>query len=122
MGIDSDFGRLVADGQADPDRTRDQQISALLSHARHTTKTIDKLTCAVGEMKATLDEVGGLLAAQRVQLAENTEITSSVRDAVTAGRVAGHVIKWAGYLAAAGTALYGAWWTLTHIGQPPAGG
>jgi hypothetical protein len=118
MSIDSDFGRLQG---ADPETIRDRQIQALLAHARNTSKRIDDLTCATSQMQTMLAEMSGHLKAQREELADNTEITQSVRDAVTAGRVAGHLIKWAGVIAAAISAVYGAWWAVTHIGHPPGG-
>lgn len=122
MSIDSDFGKLIAGGQADPDKTRDAQIAVLLTHARQTTRSLEDMGRAVTDIQTTMHEMGGLMKAQREELADNTEITTTVRDAVAAGRVAGGVIKWVGYISAACTAIYAAWWTLTHIGQPPAGG
>ena len=116
MSIDSDFGRLAG---ADPETIRDRQIQALLGHARSTSRRIEVMTCGMSQMQTMLTEMSGHLKAQREELADNTEITQNVRDAVTAGRVAGHLIKWAGVIAATVSAIYGAWWAVTHIGQPP---
>lgn len=52
-------------------------------------------------------------------LAENTDITRDIRDAVTAGRVFTKVIKWVGVLAVAGSAIYAAVYQLTHSGRLP---
>ena len=50
---------------------------------------------------------------------ENTELTRDIRDAVVAGRIATKVIKWLGAVAAAGSALWVAFWQLTHQGKAP---
>lgn len=50
---------------------------------------------------------------------ENTELTRDIRDAVVAGRIATKVIKWLGAVAAAGSALWVAFWQLTHHGKTP---
>ena len=50
---------------------------------------------------------------------ENTEITKDIRDAVVAGRVAAKLIKWLGAIAAAGSAIWIAWYQLTHGGKMP---
>ncbi len=42
-------------------------------------------------------------------VAENTEITRDIRDALVAGRVAGKVIKWAGGIAGGIVAMWAAW-------------
>lgn len=120
MSIDSDFDKLLAGGQDDPSRTRDQQIAALLTHARHTSKHLQELTGAVQAQQTTLDTMTGLLQRQQLELQANTEITSDVRAALAAGKVAAAVIKWGGAIAAGLAAIWGAW--ITVRGGPPAGG
>ncbi|MFM2049686.1 MAG: hypothetical protein RL682_177 [Pseudomonadota bacterium] len=55
-------------------------------------------------------------------VAENTAVTEGVRDAVKAGRIVTAVVRWAGYIAAAGAALWTAVYMATHGGSPPGGG
>lgn len=52
-------------------------------------------------------------------MAENTEITKDIRDAVTAGRVATKVVKWVGGLAIASSAIWASIYQLTHGGKLP---
>lgn len=51
-------------------------------------------------------------------VAENTDLTRDIRDAVVAGRVATKVIKWLGAVAAAGSALWVAWQQMRHGSKP----
>lgn len=55
----------------------------------------------------------------KTAMAENTEITKDIRDAVTAGRVATKVVKWVGGLAIAGSAIWASFYQLTHGGKLP---
>jgi hypothetical protein len=52
-------------------------------------------------------------------VAENTEITRDIRDAVIAGRVATKVVKGIGALAVAGSAIWAVVYQLLHNGQLP---
>lgn len=52
-------------------------------------------------------------------VAENTELTRDIRDAVVAGRIATKVIKWLGAVAAACSALWVAFYQATHSGKAP---
>lgn len=52
-------------------------------------------------------------------LAENTEITKDIRDAIVAGRVATKAVKWLGALAIAGSAIYAAAYQILHNGKLP---
>jgi hypothetical protein len=59
-------------------------------------------------------------------IAKNTEITQAIHDILAAGRVGlkvlgglGLIAKWIGMLAAAGVAIYSAFYAATHGGVPP---
>lgn len=61
-------------------------------------------------------------------LAENTAATKDVLDVMEAAktgfRVLGHMgtaAVWVGKLAAAGSAVWAAWYAITHGGKPPGG-
>lgn len=45
--VDSDFARLLAEGQSDPDLLRDKQLSLLLAHVRQQRIVTDELRAAV---------------------------------------------------------------------------
>ncbi len=51
-------------------------------------------------------------------VAENTEITRDIRDALVAGRVMTKVLKWCGAIAAACSALWVAWQQMRHGVKP----
>lgn len=67
-----------------------------------------------GKLDALVDRVNKI----EREVAENTEITREIRDAVVAGRVATKVIKWLGAIAAAGSALWVAWSQMRHGVKP----
>lgn len=69
----------------------------------------DPLDSMPGKLDALAVRVGKIESA----VAENTEITRDIRDALIAGKLAGRVIKWAGGIAAGAVALWSAW---THMG------
>jgi len=51
-------------------------------------------------------------------VAENTDLTRDIRDALIAGRVMTKALKWLGAIAAAGSALWVAWQQLRHGVKP----
>lgn len=66
-----------------------------------------------------LDALTSRVEKIEVAVAENTEITRDIRDAVVAGRVMARVIKWTGAVAAACSAIWVAIWQMTHHGKAP---
>jgi hypothetical protein len=52
-------------------------------------------------------------------VAENTDLTRDIRDAMVAGRVMTKVLKWCGAIAAACSALWVAWVQFKHGGKAP---
>lgn len=107
MSLESDFLRLIAQGQDDPEITRDRQIAVLLAHARSTSKHMLDVGGTLAEISSTLTELKTAAAAQQIELAANTVITTTVRDTLTAGRVATRLIKWIGAIALAVASIYG---------------
>lgn len=119
-GIDSDFARLIANGQGDPTATRDKQVAALLAHARHTSRSMHEMTAAVSRLQNCMTEMASHVGTLQTEMAENTKITTVVRDTMTAGRVGTKVIKWIGVVAVSIGAVVGAAWTVingTHGGD-----
>jgi hypothetical protein len=66
-----------------------------------------------------LDDIKARVARLETAVAENTELTRDVRDMLTAGRVMVKAAKVAGAVAAAGSALWVAFYQVTHGGHPP---
>jgi ABC-type multidrug transport system fused ATPase/permease subunit len=111
MGIDSDFAKLIAEGQDVPELTRDRQVAVLLTHARHTSRHLSLMAEALDEIRETTKQMAEMVRAHQVELAANTSITAGVRDTMVAGRIATKIIKWVGAIAIAFASLYGAWAT-----------
>jgi len=116
LTIDSDFLHLIAEGQDDPSVTRDKQVAALLVHARHTSQTLTLMTDAVQEIQGLVATMAAHVKLLQSEMVENTQITTTVRDTITAGRIATQVIKWVGGFAIALAGIYGAWLTFRHGG------
>lgn len=119
MSIDSDFTNLINEGQSDPTITRDRQVAALLVHARHTSQVLEDFGSGIAEIRETLLEMTATAKMLQSDMAANTAITSAVRDAITAGRVATLIIKWIGGIALAFGGMYGLWAAIKHGGTPP---
>lgn len=100
-----------------PDELRNLQIQHLIRAQIETTRQISGLTEAVKEINDSLQ--GGRDRMDRIEklIAENTTITKSVRETVTAGKVATKVIQWLAGFATAVTVIYAAYYQVT--GHPP---
>lgn len=125
MGVDSDFAKILAQGQDLPEMTRDRQVAVLLTHARHTSKHLTAMAEAIDEIRLCTNELTRMAHVQQAELAANTEITSGVRDTIRAGRLATRVVKWLSGIALALVSFYTAWSIFTnngHGGGPGAGG
>lgn len=72
------------------------------------------MTDAVQEIQGLVATISGHVKLLQTEMVENTKITTTVRDTITAGRVATQVIKWIGGFAIALAGIYGAWVTFRH--------
>lgn len=73
-------------------------------------------------MRQLSTDVGDLKTGQEQfarDMKANTEMTSDIRDVVTAGRVGSKVVKWLGAMAIAGASIYSAFYAVTHGGKLP---
>lgn len=122
MGIDSDFARVIAEGQDVPELTRDRQLAVLMTHARHTSKHLQALGEAVEEIRTVIVELKAMATAQQHELAANTQVTTHVRDTITAGRIATKVIQWVGIVAVAFGGVYAAVSVFFDAGPGPGSG
>lgn len=71
------------------------------------------------EIKAHLDLQDRRLKQLEITLGENTDLTRDMRDMLVAGKVMTKVIKWAGAIALAGSALYAAGYQILNGGKLP---
>jgi hypothetical protein len=80
---------------------------------------VDTVPGQLDAIRRRLDNGDARMTKIEAALAENTEITRDIRDAVTAGKVVTKVIKWVGALAVAASAIYAGFYQLTHGGRLP---
>lgn len=70
------------------------------------------------------DRMGSMEAELRANSATTTEVREILTTAKAGFRVLGGIgtlVRWAGYLSAAGATIYTAWHMITHGGKPPGG-
>lgn len=82
----------------------------------------------MGRIEAELTQQTAQLQRLQQDMQRNTEATEEVRDLLAAAKGAfralnaiGIVVRWIGSLAAAGVAIWGAVYAITHGGRPPGG-
>lgn len=87
-----------------------------------------ELAARLRQIDERLDRGSQRMDLMQDELRGNTEVTTEVREILTAVRAGlrvlgglGTAASWAGKLAAAGVALWGAFYALTHGGRPPGG-
>lgn len=98
-------------------------MSSKLRHVADEDETIpgalDGIRERLGGTERRVGDIEQRMQGMEQLLTENTAVTREIRDVVTAGRVFTRVVKWAGALAIAGSALYAAWHQFTHGGELP---
>lgn len=77
--------------------------------------TDDSVPAQLDEIRARLERGDARMTAIEKAVAENTEITKDIRDALVAGRVISRLARWLGGLAIAASAIYAA----LHLPGPP---
>jgi hypothetical protein len=92
----------------DADRARGQMHDKLDVHGLMLTDQSQHLN----EQDRKLDALGGAIEKLTVAMAANTEITTTVKDALTTARVGRKVLIWLGGIAGAAGTLWGAWHTI----------
>jgi len=87
---------------------------------------IEQLQTDMQLVKERLDSGARRMNAMQTELTANTAVTAEVRDILDAGRTGlrvrgglGTAAAWLGKLAAAAVAIWGAFYAITHGGQPP---
>ena len=89
---------------------------------------LDKGSERMKRIEAELTRQTAQLQQLQQDMQRNTEATEEVRDLLAAAKGAfralnaiGIVVRWIGSLAAAGVAIWGAIYAITHGGRPPGG-
>lgn len=78
------------------------------------------------DVKDCLQKGDRRMGSLETELRDNSAVTAEVRDILSVAKVGlrvlggvGVLVRWAGYLAAAGASLYAAWHMIKHGGKPP---
>lgn len=87
-------------------------IRMLRQHIDDSSKWRDSISERIDKLERQQGEMVG-------ELATNTQITSAVHDAYTAGRVATRIVKWVGGVA---LAIGSIWWAVKEISHAGGGG
>lgn len=110
------------------DALRDAQIRALVLHHETVARQIAELSMLSDGIHSRLASGDGRMDAIEAELRANTEVTTEVRDLLSAVKGGfkvlgwlGHGGKWAGMIAGAAVSLYTLGYALTHGGQLPPG-
>ena len=92
----------------------------------HLTEQMAELVIGMKAVQGSVQSGGAKLTSIEAELQTNSETTGEVRDILRTVKGGlkmlswmGALVRWAGYLAGAGSALYVGWHMLTHGGQPP---
>ena len=78
------------------------------------------------EVRACLQRGDTRMGSLEAALTGNSAVTAEVRDILSVAKMGlrvlggvGMLVRWCGYVAAAGAAIYSAWYMATHGGKPP---
>jgi len=109
--------------------TTDQRLRILEAGHRLLAEQIAEAVAALREGAFSAQRVESRMGILETELAANSETTTEVREILATARAGlkvlgglGTAARWVGYLAAAATAVYALWYTVTHGGKPPGGG
>jgi len=106
--------------------TTEQRVRVLEVHHRVLAEQMAELSVVMQDIKTCLQRGDSRMGGLEHELSKNSTTTTEVREILDTARAGLHVlggigtlVRWAGYLAAAGAALYTGWYMLTHGGKPP---
>jgi len=117
MTIESDWARLVAEGQDNPSITRDKQLAVLLVHSRKQSIALEQVREQLEEAARQVAALAKSVDAVREQMAQDAELLKAVRATTTAAQVLKRAIVWTSGLV---VALAGFWWAYyTVTGSKP---
>ena len=119
MGIDSDWARIVAEGQDDPAASRDRQLAALLMHSRSQSIALQQVREALDDGAKVMVQLREEIAAIKRQMEIDAELMAAVRDTTTAAKVFTRGVKWFSGIVVAVAGLWWAYVTFKHGGNGP---
>ena len=109
--------------------TTDQRVRVLEVHHRVLAEQMAEISVAMHDIKSCLQRGDGRMGGLEAELSKNSTTTTEVREILDTARAGlkvlggiGTMVRWMGYLAAAGAALYTGWHMLTNGGKPPGAG
>ena len=92
----------------------------------HLTEQMAELVISMQAVQGSMQRGDARLGSVEIELKANSATTAEVRDILQTGKAGlkvlaglGSLLRWAGYLATAGAALYVGWHMITHGGKPP---
>ena len=108
--------------------TTEQRVRVLEVHHRVLAEQMGEISIAMRDIQSCLQRGDSRMGGLETELSKNSSTTAEVREILDTARAGlkvlggiGTMVRWAGYLAAAGAALYTGWYMLTHGGKPPGG-
>ena len=106
-----------------------QRIRVLEAGHRVLIEQLADVAVTMQEVRACLKQGDSRMASLETELSTNSDITTEVRDILSVAKVGlrvlggvGVLVRWAGYLAAAGASIYAAWHMVKYGVKPPGGG
>ena len=108
-------------------RLSDQQRIRILESGHHAlVEQLAEVAVALRDVQACMQRGDTRMGAMESELSVNSTVTAEVRDILSVAKVGlrvlggvGTLVRWVGYLSAAGAAIYSAWYMVTHGGRPP---
>jgi len=106
--------------------TSDQRLRVLEAGHRVLTEQLAEVAVRLQEVSQCLQLGEARMGNIETELRANSATTVEVREILSTAKAGfkvlggiGTLVRWAGYLAAAGATIYTAWHMLTHGGKPP---
>ena len=106
--------------------TLERRIELLEVGHAHMTRQMAEVTVAMQDVSRCLEQGGAKMSSVQSELQQTSQTIGEVRDILAAVKVGlkviggiGTLVRWAGYVAAAGAAIYTFWHMLKNGGKPP---
>lgn len=100
------------------DRRAHSELRRLVDQHEYRLSNLDTVPGALQAIERRMSDTEHKLTAMDQRLADNTAITQQIRDAQIAGKVLGKLLGWISAIGAAGAAVWGALYQITHWRSP----
>ena len=107
-------------------QTDQQRIRLLESGHRVMVEQLAEVAITLRDVRSCMRQNDTRMGAMESEINASSAITTEVRDILSVAKVGlrvlggvGTLVRWVGYLSAAGAAIYSAWYMVTHGGRPP---